>query len=106
MDRNGQSVPPPQSLDAAIEKASRYYVGRCDFNAYPRPRWSVLSAGDTGELYYVTLSGRVAPRNNWWDRLDCTCAASVKGLRVCWHKAAAYLHYLDAQKECDYHAHR
>lgn len=106
MDWNGASVPPSASLDAAIDKAARYYLGHCDFVPGERPYWSVLTASNTGELYHVRRSHRVVPRDNWWDYLDCNCAASVKGLRVCWHKAAAYLHYLDAQKECQYYANR
>lgn len=99
MDWNGQSVPTPNSINQALEKAERYWRGYCDYAGPADLHWLVMSATEKGVCYRVTASGRVAPLNNWWDRLDCTCPATEKGLRVCWHKAAAYLHYRDALDE-------
>lgn len=99
MDRNGQSVPPAGVVEAALEKAALRYIGAVDYRGRRFQGWSVLSGSDTGELYRVVVSGRPAPTENWWDRLDCNCAAARKGMRVCWHKAAVWLHYRDARDE-------
>lgn len=101
MDRDGQSVPPAGVVTSALEKAERYWIGHCDYVPCDRSYWQVLSAQNTGELYRVSVSGRATPHNNWWDRLDCTCDAARKGMRVCWHKAAAWIHYNDARREVD-----
>jgi len=106
MDWNGQSLPPTNSITQALEKAERYWRGFTDYSGADDPHWLVQSATEREKLYCVRVSGRVAPYHNWWDKLDCNCEAGRKGLRVCWHKASAYLHYLDAQKECNYYGSR
>lgn len=100
MDRLSQSVPPAGTIIKALEKAERYWRGHTDYSGADQGHWIVISASDGGTCYVVRTSRRVAPHNNWWDRLDCDCEAAHAGLRVCWHKAAAWLHYQDALREC------
>ena len=101
MDRTRQSLPPAGVVESALEKASRYYIGHVDFRPSGVPCWTVLSGSETGELYRVAASGIVAPKGNWWNRLSCTCPAGQKGMRVCWHKAAVWLHVSEAIEEVD-----
>lgn len=101
MGRQSQGHQSADTIVAALEKASLAGGAECIRYDGREGIWSVPSSASTGELYFVSPSGVVAPQNNWWDRLTCTCKAAQTGYRVCWHKAAVWMHVKEAMDEYD-----